>query len=404
MHPGGRESPGNPGEKSRKVGRRAADIPNADGGCGGSARRRARITSGSPAETGMQQAHQAQHGHGEGPRQDELTALVEKVAYSAVLCDPGDLTSLGELHTALQAVAACAAAAGPGGVGNRAVAAGRAVEQIVLREVDDVAAALRQVSESVADLVNLVGLATAPAGTTPAAATAAEGDAGTGGVAASAAAPVHPGTAGDAAEAPVAAEDLPLVVEFCAEASGHLEAAEAELLKLEADPDDTETVNAIFRAFHTIKGVAGFLNLKQIGSLAHAAESLLDLARKGERRLEGTAVDLVLESVDAAKSLVRALRDAAPAGGVTPPNPSLPSLLARLHDCVTGGPAAAAATPAPAARGPAVSPPTSTKPAPASRRPAPQPKHEPTPALATAPASGGGARPQSRWRRTGWTH
>ena len=77
------------------------------------------------------------------------------------------------------------------------------------------------------------------------------------------------------------AEDVPLILDFISETGEHIESCEAGLLALESKPGDSETLNQIFRAFHTIKGMAGFLNLTETGSLAHSAENLLDLARKG---------------------------------------------------------------------------------------------------------------------------
>lgn len=105
----------------------------------------------------------------------------------------------------------------------------------------------------------------------------------------------------------VAEGDVPLAMEFVQESNEHLESAEANLLKIDENNSDTETLNAIFRAFHTIKGVAGFLNLKPIGTLAHAAENLLDLARKGKVILEGERTDVVFESIDAMKKMIHSL-------------------------------------------------------------------------------------------------
>jgi two-component system chemotaxis sensor kinase CheA len=95
--------------------------------------------------------------------------------------------------------------------------------------------------------------------------------------------------------APINPDDLPLVLEFVTESRGHLEAAEAEILKLEEAPDNLEAINAVFRSFHTIKGVAGFLNFRQIGGARALGENLLDLARHGNLQLSGPSVDAVLE-------------------------------------------------------------------------------------------------------------
>lgn len=108
----------------------------------------------------------------------------------------------------------------------------------------------------------------------------------------------------------ISEEDVALVLDFVTESKEHIENAEAGLLELESKPDDKEVLNMIFRAFHTIKGMAGFLNLTDIGSLAHSAENLLDLARKGELVLEGQNTDAVFESIDMLKKMIAELKNA----------------------------------------------------------------------------------------------
>ena len=70
------------------------------------------------------------------------------------------------------------------------------------------------------------------------------------------------------------------------------------------DPGDVGVINDIFRPFHSIKGVAGFLNLKQIHELAHEVENYLDQARSGKLVITNTAIDVVLAAVDLLKSLL----------------------------------------------------------------------------------------------------
>ena len=74
-------------------------------------------------------------------------------------------------------------------------------------------------------------------------------------------------------------DDPELVANFLPEAQEHLEGIETHLIFLEQHPDDLEAINAIFRPFHTLKGVAGFLNLAQIQELSHEVEWLLDRVR-----------------------------------------------------------------------------------------------------------------------------
>ena len=141
-------------------------------------------------------------------------------------------------------------------------------------------------------------------------------------------------------------EDVPLVLDFIAEANEHIESAEAGLLELENKPGDNEVLNQIFRAFHTIKGMAGFLNLGEIGSLAHSAENLLDDARKGELILAEANGDVVFESIDVLKRMIAGLKESIEAGKPLATQKHLPDLLAKLKAAVEGkSPAAFLDTP-----------------------------------------------------------
>jgi two-component system chemotaxis sensor kinase CheA len=94
------------------------------------------------------------------------------------------------------------------------------------------------------------------------------------------------------------AADEELIREFITESSEHLATIESRLLVLEKDNSATETLNAIFRGFHTIKGLAGFLEFSEIQALTHEVETLLDLARTAQLTVTPEVVDVVLESTD----------------------------------------------------------------------------------------------------------
>ena len=245
----------------------------------------------------------------------ELDAQLQRISASLVQADPTDLPALADLHSDLLKVADL-----PGGSADTARRGAEIVEQIILRETNDANAALRAVVDVVAQLQ-----AIADGGPMPVLATVAT----TG--------PAHTDHSASAADEPTLGEsDLPLVHEFISEAAGHIEAAEAELLKLEKNPDDAEAVNAVFRSFHTIKGVAGFMNLKQIGALAHASESLLDLARNGKLRLSGPYADIVLQAADQMRGLIRSLDEAVRGNTPIPRSPELPDLIQRLKAAANG--------------------------------------------------------------------
>lgn len=98
--------------------------------------------------------------------------------------------------------------------------------------------------------------------------------------------------------------DPSLVADFINESREHIHNAECLLLELENDLGKGEHLNSIFRACHTIKGVAGFLGLKEIATLAHAMENLMDLARQGELKVSAVHVDLLLNAMDCLKEFI----------------------------------------------------------------------------------------------------
>jgi two-component system, chemotaxis family, sensor kinase CheA len=103
--------------------------------------------------------------------------------------------------------------------------------------------------------------------------------------------------------------DKELTIEFITESKDLLESAEAALLSLETDPENMDSVNTVFRAFHTIKGTSGFLGLSPITEFAHRAESLLGRVRDREIRFGGIYADLALRSADIIKELIGGAQD-----------------------------------------------------------------------------------------------
>jgi two-component system chemotaxis sensor kinase CheA len=94
------------------------------------------------------------------------------------------------------------------------------------------------------------------------------------------------------------AQDPELIGDFINEAGEHLASIEAQVLALERDPTSADPLHAAFRSFHTIKGLAGFLELGDIREVAHEVETLLDRARNRELNVTPGMIDVVLESAD----------------------------------------------------------------------------------------------------------
>jgi len=94
------------------------------------------------------------------------------------------------------------------------------------------------------------------------------------------------------------AGDPELLNDFILESREHLTSIELQLLTLDQDPGNAEAIHAIFRGFHTIKGMAGFLDLDAIREVSHEVETILDLARNGALEITGAVIDRILESKD----------------------------------------------------------------------------------------------------------
>jgi two-component system chemotaxis sensor kinase CheA len=115
------------------------------------------------------------------------------------------------------------------------------------------------------------------------------------------------------------AEDSDLLREFMQEGAEHLQTIEQAALALEADPSNPETLNSIFRSFHTFKGGAGFLNLAPVHDLAHQLESLLDLARQKKLLIDRTIADAILAGGDCLRQFCNRINACLAAGACEEP-------------------------------------------------------------------------------------
>jgi two-component system chemotaxis sensor kinase CheA len=96
---------------------------------------------------------------------------------------------------------------------------------------------------------------------------------------------------------------------FFQECDEQLAALEAGLLALESGTADGETVNAVFRAVHSIKGGAGIFALEALVRFAHVFETTLDAMRAGRLDASAPVLALLLRAADALADLVRAARE-----------------------------------------------------------------------------------------------
>jgi two-component system chemotaxis sensor kinase CheA len=133
-----------------------------------------------------------------------------------------------------------------------------------------------------------------------------------------------------------------VVHEFLLETHENLAQLDLDLVALEKNPADADTLARVFRTLHTIKGSAGFLGLPKLQAVAHAAETLLGRLRSGEVRFVMPVASALLAVVDAVRGIVTSIEKSVGEGDA-----DYSELIRNLEQLASGGAAAAPPTPAP---------------------------------------------------------
>jgi len=96
---------------------------------------------------------------------------------------------------------------------------------------------------------------------------------------------------------------------FFEESFEGLDIMESGLLNLDMGDVDSEAINTIFRAAHSIKGGSGTFGFSAVSNFTHVMETLLDEMRDGRRQVTQSAVDVLLGSVDCLREMLSAIQD-----------------------------------------------------------------------------------------------
>jgi two-component system chemotaxis sensor kinase CheA len=172
-----------------------------------------------------------------------------------------------------------------------------------------------------------------------------------------------------------------IIREFILETQENLAQLDTDLVTLEKDPTERQTLARVFRTLHTVKGTAGFLGLAKLQAVAHSAESLLSKLRAGELIFNQPIATALLGVVDAIRQVLTAIEttgDEGP-GDYTALVEQLDHLRVPGASAVMAAAAAPAPPPAPAAA------PTSSPAPPPAPAPAPPPTQAPAPPVAAVP-------------------
>jgi two-component system, chemotaxis family, sensor kinase CheA len=129
-------------------------------------------------------------------------------------------------------------------------------------------------------------------------------------------------------------DTIALIGEFLSESDESLARADQMLMTMERDGATADSINGLFRVFHTIKGVAGFLELFDIQALAHTTESLLNGCREGLYSLVGERLDLVFDATAMMRKILGDLRVAVENSHEFSTQENVAGLVARLKEAL----------------------------------------------------------------------
>ena len=101
---------------------------------------------------------------------------------------------------------------------------------------------------------------------------------------------------------------------FLDETKEHLENLNAQILKLEQEPEDVDTINEIFRAAHSLKGMAGTMGYKRMQNLTHDMENVFLEIRSGNMKVNSNLIDTLFQCLDAREEYTNNVQETADEG------------------------------------------------------------------------------------------
>ena len=128
---------------------------------------------------------------------------------------------------------------------------------------------------------------------------------------------------------------------FLDETKEHLQNLSDQLMNLEQDPENMDTINEIFRAAHTLKGMAGTMGYKRMQNLTHDMENVFSEVRNNTLKADGNMIDLLFQCLDALEEYTENIQNTADEG--TNDNEHLIKALNEFLAAKDGAPAPAAA-------------------------------------------------------------
>ena len=101
---------------------------------------------------------------------------------------------------------------------------------------------------------------------------------------------------------------------FIDETKEHLQSLNEQLLVIEKEPENTDTINEIFRAAHSLKGMAGTMGYKRMQKLTHQMENVFSEIRNGAKKVDANIVDVLFQCLDALEEYLACIQETADEG------------------------------------------------------------------------------------------
>jgi two-component system chemotaxis sensor kinase CheA len=101
---------------------------------------------------------------------------------------------------------------------------------------------------------------------------------------------------------------------FIDETKEHLQNLNTQILELEQEPDNMDTVNEIFRAAHSLKGMAGTMGYKRMQNLTHDMENVFSEVRNGTVKVNASIIDTIFQCLDALEEYLDNIQSSADEG------------------------------------------------------------------------------------------
>ncbi len=119
---------------------------------------------------------------------------------------------------------------------------------------------------------------------------------------------------------------------FLDETKEHLQNLNTQILELEQEPENMDTINEIFRAAHSLKGMAGTMGYKRMQTLTHDMENVFSEVRNGNIKVRGNMIDILFQCLDALEEYLSTIQETADEGT----NDNEP-LIKALNEILNGG-------------------------------------------------------------------